>query len=565
MQTIQRSFNQQNNLDNLFDKPEVGVKVNKIFHVPIFNDVFNKHCRFKAISGGRGSGKSFVIASKLIYAARDDAGIHILCARVMQLSADDGLIGDIWDVIKAHGWDDINGNGEFTRFSSKITHINGSEFHFKGTNCSPEELKSFNHYKYLWLEEAENITAKALNTIMTSIRGRGREIFVTWNPDSKSSPVWEYFMERFYYVSKEDQDEIQNIVKDQNPDDDDVYDSLFLVIRCNITHVLQYEKYLSLKHGRRIEFIDKSMRWEHTLDLRNHGTDSEFYRHKWLGEPLDSDNRYPLQDRYDIIDELPQQLEYKQGANGEYSWFFGNDKVRLHGGMDYGYAADPSACNIMFIHINTQLNDKGEEILLKHLYIIDEMHAHHLRAKQLHVAMEHIEYARMHRVLIEADIDNQVMTDELREDFGWNIVDTKKPQRVKGTDERVILAGVNHIAKYDRVFILKKCKFTIEAFEKFSVKIDPKTGKPKEGDDKKFAKTFKHHIDAIRYALRPYILAGKNWMNLLDFSKPFDIGGDTNTEIDLSRIIGDNPRSSNSALKTFAKQNMYTKALKRFH
>lgn len=548
--------------DNLFNrKEEEAVQKNSILHVPIYNAVFNKHCRFKAISGGRASGKSFVIASALIYNARREPGINILCARVMQLSADDGLIGDIWEVIKKHGWDNIDGNGEFIKFSSKIVHQNGSEFHFKGTNCSAEELKSFNHYKYLWLEEAENISHKALHTIMTSIRGRGREIFVTWNPDSKSSPAWQFFMEKFYYASKEKQDEIQNIVKDQNPDDDDVYDSLFLVIRCNITTVLNYEKKLSEKYNRRIEFIDKSMRWEHELDIKMYGADSEFYIHKWLGEPLDSDNRYPLQDRYTAIDELPQKFEYKAGANGEYAWWFGQDRVPVHGGIDYGYANDPTAANIMFVHINKQMVE-GEERTFKHLYIVDEVHVYKLRAPQINEAMAHIDYARIHKVSIEADTSHQMMTDELHQDFGWNIIDTEKPHRVKGTSQNVILAGVSHIAQYDRVFILKKCSRTIEAFEKFSVKIDPKTGKPKEGDDKKFENKFKHHIDAIRYALRVYILAGRNWLGLIDFNNS---GGESNLNngVDLSKINTRHINSNKSALKTFARQQNFNNPYKR--
>lgn len=468
--------------------------------------------------------------------AMEEKGIKILCARVLKESAESGLIGAFWEEINKLGYQKY-----FQLFSDKIVCVNGSEIHFKGTNCNPEELKSFNQYKYLWLEEAENISERAFETIKTSIRGEDREIFVSWNPYSKNSAVWIHFMDEYYFKTEKEQTEIDNLLLKQKGHN---YDFFYMVIRQNITDLFESEKKYSAVLGQDVSFVPADMRAEYERDLMVWGWDSSKFQNKWMGEPFDADCRYPFYGKYKVIDELPYSFEIKDGAV-----FFDGNKVQLLGGQDYGYTVDPNALNILFEH-RYQQNLEGIITGKKDLYIIDEVHTpQRCQAETIHeLTMQVCPYIIPTRTPIDADTSHQMITDKLKFKYNWNIGNVSKPKKIKGSGKNFIRAGIDFILEYDNIYILSKCKHTIEELKLFSVLMDKKTGKL---SDDEFEDENNHHIDAIRYALNKLILKSAKMMYYDSADNYIQDGNNFIPLVQLKRKKGYN---ANSAVQAYTRQ-----------
>jgi len=150
---------------------------------PMF--VRNKY-RFKMLSGGRGSGKSWGAGDAAVTLSLQEP-LRILCAREVQRSINQSVKQVLDGII------DDNGLREYFKSTKdKITSVLGSEFHFVGLQ-DVFNIKSFEKFDIIWVEEAERISHEKWKLITPTIRRPGSEIWATWNPLTEYDPVMERF------------------------------------------------------------------------------------------------------------------------------------------------------------------------------------------------------------------------------------------------------------------------------------------------------------------------------------------------------------------------------------
>lgn len=147
-----------------------------------------KAYRYKVAHGGRGSAKSHSIARMLLIIASSKK-TRILCAREVQNSIRDSVHKLLRDIIIEHSLEGF----EITQ--NAITHVNGSEFIFKGLwGNSAESVKSMEGIDIVWIEEGQAVSQRSLDLLIPTIRKNGSEIWISFNPDKKDDAVYDMFV-----------------------------------------------------------------------------------------------------------------------------------------------------------------------------------------------------------------------------------------------------------------------------------------------------------------------------------------------------------------------------------
>ena len=243
--------------------------------------------RYKVLYGGRGSAKSHSIARSLVTRSLQSS-IRVLCTREMQNSIKDSVHRLLTDII-----DELKLGAFFTIQKDSITNLMGSEFIFKGLRHNISEIKSLEGIDICWVEEAEKVPEDSWMILIPTIRKKGSEIWISFNPDDEKSATYTRF------VAKEG-------------------------------------KLVELPDCRRAEmtFRDNDLfpevlRREFEWDLKN---DPEKYEHVWEGKPKRYSNAVIFRNKIRVEEfEAPEGVQFKFGA-------------------DFGYAEDPTALVRMFIH-----------------------------------------------------------------------------------------------------------------------------------------------------------------------------------------------------------------------
>lgn len=143
----------------------------------IFEPVFDWQGRYIALTGGRASGKSWFLAHLLL----EWLMIHkwdLLCAREHQNSIADSNYKLFVNIIKKYKL-------PYTIQSTKIiSNITGATIVFIGlSDITADNVKSYEDFKLVWLEEAQKISAKSWENLNPTIRTEGAKIFLSMNPD----------------------------------------------------------------------------------------------------------------------------------------------------------------------------------------------------------------------------------------------------------------------------------------------------------------------------------------------------------------------------------------------
>jgi phage terminase large subunit-like protein len=147
--------------------------------------------RYVILHGGRGSGKSWVVARRLILKGKASRRL-ILCVREVQKSLDDSVMKLLTDEIErlGLGW-------FYTVLSNEIRGQNGTRFIFAGVKTDPNKVKSVEGVTDVWVEEAENVSEESWRILLPSI-GRtvkDPQIFITFNPYSDGDPTTIRFLQ----------------------------------------------------------------------------------------------------------------------------------------------------------------------------------------------------------------------------------------------------------------------------------------------------------------------------------------------------------------------------------
>lgn len=147
---------------------------------------FDKPCRYKFARGGRGSGKSWSIAKKLLIKGGEKP-TRILCTREVQKSIKQSVHQLFKDQITAMELD-----GFYQVLDTEIRGLNGTRIYFSGlSDMTADSIKSFEGVDICWIEEGQAITKKSLGILVPTIRAENSEIWVSYNPQLDSDPIHE--------------------------------------------------------------------------------------------------------------------------------------------------------------------------------------------------------------------------------------------------------------------------------------------------------------------------------------------------------------------------------------
>jgi phage terminase large subunit len=155
--------------------------------IPEFDEFLEPH-RYKVAYGGRGSGKSWSIATILALRAYQKP-TRILCCREIQKSITDSVLTLLADQIERLGLSSF-----FEVQKTQITGQNGSRFIFEGLRSNITKIKSMEGIDIVWAEEAESITVSSWQTLIPTIRKPGSEIWISFNPYDELDETYQRFV-----------------------------------------------------------------------------------------------------------------------------------------------------------------------------------------------------------------------------------------------------------------------------------------------------------------------------------------------------------------------------------
>ena len=145
--------------------------------------------RYKAIWGGRGSGKSHERAEALIEKAVMQHGLRWVCIREVQKSLKQSVKQLLADKIRKFGLSDM-----FEVTETQIRTPGNGIIIFQGMqNHTADTIKSLEGFDGAWVEEAQTLSQRSLDLLRPTIRKEGSELWFTWNPRFKTDAVDAFF------------------------------------------------------------------------------------------------------------------------------------------------------------------------------------------------------------------------------------------------------------------------------------------------------------------------------------------------------------------------------------
>lgn len=152
-----------------------------------FRDLFTPK-RYKVYYGGRGGAKSHNIARALLILGMQKK-CRIVCAREIQKSVDDSVKQLLADIIAEYNLEYF-----YTVQDKVIRGKNGTQFKFRGLKHNTTDMKSLEGANYLWVEEAENVSARSWEIVIPTIRAPNSEIWISFNPKHPTDPTYNDFV-----------------------------------------------------------------------------------------------------------------------------------------------------------------------------------------------------------------------------------------------------------------------------------------------------------------------------------------------------------------------------------
>lgn len=150
--------------------------------------VFEGEADVRGAHGGRGSGKTRTFALMAAIRAhmwdmQGRSGI-ILCARQFMNSLADSSIEEVKEAIRSQDWLAPHfeiGETYIRTVSRRIS------FSFIGLSRNLSSIKSKARLLLAWVEEAEPVTDEAWTKLIPTLREEDSELWITWNPERKTS------------------------------------------------------------------------------------------------------------------------------------------------------------------------------------------------------------------------------------------------------------------------------------------------------------------------------------------------------------------------------------------
>lgn len=147
-------------------------------------EVFRKPAPYKITFGGRGSGKSWSIASLLMQELTAEKHALLCCREIQKSLADSSykLCVDTIERLHLNGW---------IITKETLENENGSRVIFRGLKDlrAGNAIKSLEGYDRCWIEEAQSISLESLQLLLPTIRVIGSEIWASYNPNTEEDAI----------------------------------------------------------------------------------------------------------------------------------------------------------------------------------------------------------------------------------------------------------------------------------------------------------------------------------------------------------------------------------------
>lgn len=158
--------------------------------------IFAGEAQFRGAWGGRGSAKSRSFATMaavkgLMCAQAGESGL-IVCAREFQNSLADSSMAEVKAAIEAHPW--LAAAYEIGEKYIR-TRDGRIDFTFLGLRHNVDSVKSLSRIRLLWVDEAEAIPESSWVKVIPTVREPNSELWITWNPERRSSATHKRFRE----------------------------------------------------------------------------------------------------------------------------------------------------------------------------------------------------------------------------------------------------------------------------------------------------------------------------------------------------------------------------------
>jgi phage terminase large subunit-like protein len=154
----------------------------------VFDD-FLRPSRYKALYGGRGSGKSHFFAEAMVANAASNTGFRAVCIREVQKSLKESAKRLIEDKVRQ-----FDLGAFFDPRVDCVTCPGDGVILFQGMqDHTAESIKSLEGMNVAWAEEGQTLSLRSLEMLRPTIRAPRSEIWASWNPRNANDPVDGFF------------------------------------------------------------------------------------------------------------------------------------------------------------------------------------------------------------------------------------------------------------------------------------------------------------------------------------------------------------------------------------
>ncbi len=148
--------------------------------------------RYKAVFGGRGSGKSHFFGELLVEFCEAERGTLAVCIRESQKTLAQSskrlIEGKIDKLGLAH---------RFKSYSDRIATPGNGLIIFRGmANHTAESIKSLEGFRIAWIDEAQTLSTRSLALLRPTIRAEKSELWASWNPRRRTDAIDDFFRAR---------------------------------------------------------------------------------------------------------------------------------------------------------------------------------------------------------------------------------------------------------------------------------------------------------------------------------------------------------------------------------
>jgi len=359
--------------------------------------------RYKVAKGGRGGAKSWGFGGVAV-ALGALRPLRVLWVRETQSSIKESVHALLTSRI-----DSLGLGPYYDPQEQVIKGKNGTEHVFAGIKTDPGKIKSAEGFDICVVVEAEKVSKQSWKYLIPTIRERGSEIWVEFNPREKTDPTSVMFIER-------------------------------MPPQCRRVHVNWsdnpwFPPELELERQYALQLINDAQDDDERVQLQAD------YDHVWEGAYQSRSDAAVFRRRV-VVEEFDEPGE----------------KTRIHFGADWGFANDPTA--LVRFWITDHKDERGKDY--QELWISHEAFGYRVEIDETPALFDKVPGARQWP--IKADAARPETISYMRRQ-GFNISAAEKwPGSVED--------GIAHVKAFRRIHIHTRCKKMQEEARLYAYKID---------------------------------------------------------------------------------------------